>query len=181
MNAGMNTRSLGRAPVPRLLFALVSLFSFGMLPALAHAHGDKPHGDHDAAHGGFVLMYEDLHFEVTAVPAGGIQVYFTDAQRSELPAATVSDMAVEIERKSMPIESVTMAISAGGDFWEGASKPAVEPDAIVRVGFFYAGKPLLLDVPVSSLLPAADAADATVATAEAAAASAGNAGTHDGH
>jgi len=143
---GMNTRSLAVVPVLGLLLSLG-------LPALAIARGDEPHGDHDAQHGGFVMMYENLHFEVTAAPAG-IQLYFTDAQRSELPAATVSDVAVEIERKGMPIESVVMAISAGGDYWEGSSKPVTEADAIVRVGFFYAGKPLLLDVPASSLMPA---------------------------
>ncbi len=163
------------------------LFSLGLLPALALAHEDEPHGNHDAAHGGFVMMYEDLHFEVTALPAGGIELYFTDAQRSELPAATVSDVAVEIERKGVPIESVTMAISAGGDFWEGASKPATETDAIVRVGFFYAGKPLLLDVPVSALMPAETGEtdetkeQDTVATAEAEAAIDTAHAGHDGH
>jgi hypothetical protein len=171
----MNTRSLGKG----------LLFSLGLLPALVLAHGDEVHGDHDAAHGGFVMMYEDLHFEVTALPEGGIQLYFTDAERSELPAATVSDVAVEIERKDMPVESVTMAISAGGDFWEGASKPAVETDAIVRLGFFYSGKSLLLDVPVSSLVPAEKEEPATTASAEAEAvtetAQASHAGTHDGH
>lgn len=171
----MKTRNPGRS----------LLFSLGLLPALVLAHGDQPHGDHDAAHGGFVMMYEDLHFEVTALPAGGIQLYFTDAQRSELPAATASDVAVEIERKGVPIESVSMAISAGGDFWEGASKPAVEKDAIVRVGFVYAGEPLLLDVPVSSLVPAETEEADTVVTTEAEAttetAHAGHKGTHDGH
>ena len=118
----MNTRSLAVVPVLGLLLSLG-------LPALAIAHGDEPHGDHDAQHGGFVMMYENLHFEVTAAPAG-IQLYFTDAQRSELPAATVSDVAVEIERKGMPIESVVMAISAGGDYWEGSSKPVTEADQL---------------------------------------------------
>jgi hypothetical protein len=171
----MNTRSLSKG----------LLFSLAFLPALALAHGDEEHGDHDAAHGGFVMMYEDLHFEVTALPAGGIQVYFTDAQRSELPAATVSDVAVEIERMGAPIESVTMAMSAGGDFWEGASQPATEADAIVRVGFFYAGKPLMLDVPVSALVPAEAEEPDTVDNADPEAASetaqAGHAGAHDGH
>ena len=157
----MNTRSLARG----LLSALA------LLPAFTLAHEDEPHGNHDAAHGGFVMMYEDLHFEVTALPAGGIELYFTDAARNELPAATASDVAVEIERKGMPIEYVPMAISASGDFWEGASKPAVETDAIVRVGFVYAGKPLLLDVPVAALVH-----EEAVDTAHAE-----HAGMHDGH
>ena len=151
---------------------LAALLLTSGLATRALAHGDEPHGDHDAAHGGFVMMYQDLHFEVTAVAGGGVQLYFTDAARSELPAATVSDVAVEIESAGKAIETVTMSISAGGDFWEGPSKPVTDPDAIVRVGFLYAGKPLVLDVPASSLLQAENAP-----AADAAAPAAG----HDGH
>lgn len=163
---------------PGLVSTLGVLLALG-LPALALAHGDEPHGDHDAKHAGFVMMYEDIHFETVAVPTGGIQLYFTDAQRSDLPAATVSDVAVEIERKGSAIESVTMAISAAGDFWEGAAKPVVETDAIVRVGFLYAGKPLLLDVPASALLHTETETAAAETTA--AAAPMNHAGSHDGH
>lgn len=155
-----------REPVtPRLLLGLVLAFAS---PAL-FAHGDELHGDHDAHHGGFVMMYEDIHFEVAAVPAGGIQIYYTNAARIELPAATVSDVAVEIVRPDTATEYVTMSISASGDFWEGSSAPVTETGAIVRVGFLYEGAPLMLDVPATALIP------------EPAAETAMTAGEHAGH
>lgn len=142
--------------LPGLLLAL----ALGLHGPALFAHGDEPHGDHDARHGGFVMMYEDIHFEVAVLPAGGVQVYYTDAARSELPAAAVSDVVVEIERPGAATEYVTMAMSAAGDFWEGGSTPLAEPEAVVRVGFLYAGKPLMLDIPASALVtvPAAESA-----------------------
>lgn len=134
--------------LPGLLLALAMTLQ---APAL-FAHGDEPHGDHDAQHGGFVMMYEDIHFEVALVPEGGVQVYYTDAARNELPAATVSDVVVEIERPGLATEYVTMAISAAGDAWEGASAAVSESEAVVRVGFLYEGAPLMLDVPASALI-----------------------------
>jgi len=149
----MNKKLLRR--MNRLLITLPLLVS--SLHVLAH--GDEPHGDHDAHHGGFVMMYEDIHFEVAAVPDGGIQVYYTNAIRVELPAATVSDMVVEIVRPGADTEYVPMAISAAGDFWEGPSAPVAEA-AIVRVGFLYEGEALMLDVPASALITAPAAATA---------------------
>ncbi|MGA0805546.1 MAG: hypothetical protein ACO3PV_03385 [Pseudohongiellaceae bacterium] len=131
-------------------------------PAL-FAHGDEPHGNHDAHHGGFVMMYEDIHFEVAAAPAGGIQVYYTNAARVELPAATASDVVVEIIRPGKATEYVTMAISDSGDFWEGSSTPVSEADAIVRVGFIYENSPLMLDVPATALISEPEAATAMTA------------------
>lgn len=137
----------------RPLLALLATLPLAGFSSTARAHGDEPHGDHDAHHGGFVMMYEDIHFEVAAIPAGGIQVYYTNAARFELPAATVSDLVVEIERPGLATEAVTMSISAGGDYWEGASAPLVEPGAVVRIGFLYEHAPLMLDVPAAALVP----------------------------
>ncbi len=147
----------GGRRLPAVLLALATILNGSML----FAHGDEPHGDHDARHGGFVMMYEDIHFEVAVVTSGGVQVYYTDAVRTELPAATVSDVVVEIERPGVATEYVTMGMSAGGDFWEGVSAPVTEPEAIVRVGFLYEGTPLMLDVPASALIvvPAVDASE----------------------
>lgn len=146
------------------------------LPNFALAHGDEVHGDHDARHGGFVMMYVDLHFEVVALPEGGVRVYYTDAARSELPAATVSDVVVEIARPGSATEYVAMAVSASGDFWEGSSQPVADPQATVSVGFLYEGEPLMLDVPASALLP--EPTTASVTTAEAGHV---QAETHHGH
>jgi len=136
------------------LSALLLALALGLPAQALLAHGDEPHGDHDAQHGGFVMMYEDIHFEVAVLAEGGVQVYYTDAARSELPAAVVSDVVVEIERPGAATEYVTMAVSAAGDFWQGDSSPLAQPEAIVRVGFLYAGKPLMLDIPASALVAA---------------------------
>jgi hypothetical protein len=157
-------RKFQRSIVP---FAIGLSMACASLPAFSH--GDEPHGDHDAHHGGFVMMYEDIHFEVAAVPTGGIQIYYTNAIRAELPAATVSDVAVEIVRPGSDTEYVAMGISAAGDFWEGDSAPVAEDGAIVRVGFLYEGQPLMLDVPATALIQ-------TPASTTAA-----DAGNHAGH
>src|SRR5690606_31395686 len=81
------------------------------LNAAAVAHEGEEHGDHDARHGGFVMMYGDLHFELVAKAAGAVELYYSDAVRAPLPAATASDVVVEIERTDGSIENVAMAIS----------------------------------------------------------------------
>jgi len=151
-------RKLQRGIVP-----LAVVFSMACASLPAFPHGDELHGDHDAHHGGFVMMYEDIHFEVAAAPTGGIQIYYTNAIRAELPAATVSDVAVEIVRPGSDTEYVSMGISAAGDFWEGDSAPVAEEGAIVRVGFLYEGQPLMLDVPATALIPAPASTSAVTA------------------
>lgn len=151
--------------LPRPLLAVLVALPLCGGSAVVSAHGDEPHGDHDAHHGGFVMMYEDIHFEVAAPPSGGIQVYYTNAARVELPAATVSDVVVEIVQPGGATEALTMTISAGGDYWEGSSAPLVDAAAVVRVGFLYEGQPLMLDVPATALLP--EAAPAAAMTADA--------------
>jgi len=115
------------------------------------AHNGEEHGNHDAQHGGFVMMYEDLHFELAAASMGGVEVYYTDALREQLPAATVSDVVVEIERTDGSTEYLDMAISSDGGFWTGASKPITSADDIIRVGFVFQDNPLVLDVPFSAM------------------------------
>lgn len=134
---------------------LAVLLAFG-LNAAAVAHEGEEHGDHDARHGGFVMMYGDLHFELVAKAAGAVELYYSDAVRAPLPAATASDVVVEIERTDGSIENVAMAISNDGEYWTGSSKPIEAPEDIIRVGFVFEGEPLVLDVPFSAM-PAASA------------------------
>jgi hypothetical protein len=127
-----------------------------ILPTAATAqnqapHGGPAHGNHDPHHDGFVSMYLDLHIEVVLPENGGVQVYYTDAARAELPAAVVSDVAVEIERKRAKPETVTMSISPGGDFWQGKSKVVTDAETMVRVAFLFEGKPVILEVPARNL------------------------------
>ena len=140
----MNAKSLVRS----MAMACVML----AVPLSLRAHNGVVHGDHDAHHGGFVMMYRDLHCEVVANPQGGVQLYLTDAGRADLPAAVVTDVVVEIERKGAPLEAVRMAISAGGDFWEGKSKPISAKDTTVHAAFVFAREPVVVNLPASSVM-----------------------------
>lgn len=144
----------------------LAMMLFASLPGLAWAHDDEPHGDHDAHHGGVVMMYKDLHFEVVLMPEGGVGVWFTDAQRNELPAVTVSDVVVEIEHADGATEYPTMRISDAGDHWLGETGLVEHPESIVRVGFLYEGEPWMLDLPASYLMPGTDSAGTNTAMSE---------------
>ena len=134
----------------RLLPALL-LSTFVGLPAVVLAHGNEVHGDHDARHGGFVTMFKDIHFEVASPPAGGVQVWFTDERRAELPAAAVSDLAVEIERVGGKTETLNMAISADGGAWEGRSAPITDGKSVIRIAFVSKGQPVQVNLMSASL------------------------------
>jgi hypothetical protein len=134
----------------RFLPALL-LTALAAAPVVVLGHGDEVHGDHDARHGGFVTMFKDIHFEVASPPAGGIQVYFTDAMRAELPAAAVSDLNVEIERVGGKTETLNMAISADGGAWEGRSAPLTDGKSVIRIAFVSRGQPVQVNLMSASL------------------------------
>jgi hypothetical protein len=114
-------------------------------------HGDAGHGDHAAKFGGRVLMYGDLHFEVVARPAGGVELHLSDAMRTPLPAVTVSDVNVELER-SGAFEPVAMAVSDAGDHWNGASGPLDDPEnTTVHLAFVAFGEAIMYALPLSAL------------------------------
>jgi hypothetical protein len=48
-----------------------------------HGAGADPHSDHDARHGGTVVMIDDHHLEIVA-SAGQVEVYVSDALRRPL-------------------------------------------------------------------------------------------------
>jgi hypothetical protein len=84
-----------------MVFGCVAAFGIASVSSPADAHEGSVHGNHDPHHGGLVMMYgADLHYEVVLLPTGNVSIYFTDAQRGELPASVVSDVAIEIERPS---------------------------------------------------------------------------------
>lgn len=143
-------RNFHRLASALLLAAVVALSGAAQAQPPA-AHGGPAHGNHDPYHDGFVTMYLDLHIELVLPATGGVQLYYTDATRAELPAAVVSDVAVEIERKRGKPETVTMSISPSGDFWQGKSKVMDDAEAMIRVAFLFDGKPVLLEVPARNL------------------------------
>lgn len=164
----------------KLLRTLIPCVAFAA-PTLALAHNGVVHGDHDAQHGGFVMMYQDLHVELVMPPAGGVKLYYTDAARGELPAAVVSEVAVEIARTGAKTESVTMSVSAGGDAWEGKSAPLPDAKAMVHIAFLYNAAPVLFNVPAVNVMPRKPAAKAVAKPAAKPAAKAAAASGHDGH
>jgi hypothetical protein len=106
-----------------------------------------PHGDHNPHFGGLVLMNGDLHFEVVLDRNGGARVYFSDATRNELPAATASEVTVTITQKSQAPEIVALRIDESGESWVGHGSPVIDPQATARVAYTSHGKPYFIDVP----------------------------------
>ena len=116
-------------------------------PAASSTAGAVPHGDHNPRYGGIVLMNGDLHFEVVAGRNGVFRVYFSDATRSELPAATASGVSVTISQHEQPPESLALHIDDSGESWIGQGRAVADPAATLRVAYTSQGKPYFIDVP----------------------------------
>jgi hypothetical protein len=125
------------------LFAVLALLA----GTPARAHEGMHHGDHNPHHGGAVMMYKTIHYEVVLLPAGGVQLYLSDEMRMDLPASTVSEVAAEIERPGSPSETVDMAIAANGEYWQGKSRPVTDSKATVHLAFVFQNEPVVVDVP----------------------------------
>lgn len=131
-------------------FGLILLALLAVFPALAHnGVDDEPH------HGGVVKPYKTLHFEAVALPAGGVQLYFSDAMGEPLPASAVSQVAAEIEHPGGKTDTVDMAIDPTGVFWAGKSAPLSDAKAVLRIGFSFQGVPATTEVPAAALIAAA--------------------------
>jgi hypothetical protein len=105
------------------------------------------HGDHNPHYGGIVLMNGDQHFEVVASRDGACRVYFSDAMRNELPAATASQVVVTITQKGRPAEAVALHIDDSGESWIGRGRAVDDPAATLRVAYTTRGTPYFIDVP----------------------------------
>ena len=122
--------------------------SLAVQPAsAAQAAASVPHGDHNPHHGGVVLMNGDLHFEVVLGRDGACRVYFSDATRSELPAATASSVTVTITQHAQPPDQIALRIDDAGESWVGRGRPVGDPEATARVAYTSHGKPYFIDVP----------------------------------
>ena len=116
--------------------------------ASAAAAGTVPHGDHNPHYGGIVLMNGDLHFEVVAGRNGACRVYYSDATRAELPAATASEVTVTILKKGQSPDVVAMHIDESGESWIGKGHAVDDPAAAsLRVAYVSQAKPYFIDVP----------------------------------
>jgi hypothetical protein len=135
--AGLTAACSADAPPPRLIE-----------PAVAAPAGETvPHGDHNPHFGGLVLMNGDLHFEVVLGRDGSARLYFSDATRNELPAATASGVTITITTRSKAPEILALQIDESGESWTGRGHPVTDPDATARIAYTARGKPYFIDVP----------------------------------
>jgi len=126
------------------------------VPATTPAEGVVGHGSHDPKHGGVVLMYSDLHYEVVLDLAGRHRIYFSDVARADLPAATASQVFITIRRPGEPDELLPLAIDEEGESWVAAGKPVRTGGASARVGLRVRGEPWWTDLPVPDPAPSRD-------------------------
>ena len=122
-----------------------------MLPFLLFAFFgvSEAHEDHSSRHGGFVMMFLDLHLELVMPEEGGVEIFYSDDMRRDMPASVVSEVAVALHRPDGSQEPLEMNVSDQGDRWAGLSGPISDPKTIVRVEFFWQGQPVTLEVPAS--------------------------------
>ena len=108
----------------------------------------EAHEDHSSRHGGFVMMFLDLHLELVIPEEGGVEIFYSDDMRRDMPSV-VSEVAVALHRPDGSQEPLEMNVSDQGDRWAGLSGPISDPKTIVRVEFFWQGQPVTLEVPAS--------------------------------
>ena len=122
-----------------------------MLPFLLFAFFSvsEAHEDHSSRHGGFVMMFLDLHLELVIPEEGGVEIFYSDEMRRDMPASVVSEVAVALHRPDGSQEPLEMNVSDQGDRWAGFCGPISDPKTIVHVEFFWQGQPVTLEVPAS--------------------------------
>ena len=94
-------------------------------------------------------MFLDLHLELVIPEEGGVEIFYSDDMRRDMPASVVSEVAVALHRPDGSQEPLDMIVSDQGDRWAGLSGPISDPKTIVRVEFFWQGQPVSLEVPAS--------------------------------
>ena len=113
--------------------------------------GGMAHGDHQPRYGGYVFMHGDLHFEVVLTPEGEHRLYFSDAVRSELPAAVADDVRITLRRGEggdAVLEPLSPEIDEFGEAWIARSEPVAEEDDAVAILYFrFEGAPYEIEVP----------------------------------
>lgn len=145
--AGCESRTPGATSVAAAQEARAATAAATTSGAAADATSAIPHGDHNPKFGGLVLMNGDLHFEVVMHRDGSYRVFFSDAVRAELPAATASGVTVTVTRKSGPAETVALHIDDTGESWTGQGRAVEDPTATARIAYTARGNPYFIDVP----------------------------------
>ena len=117
------------------------------------------HGDHSPRYGGYVFMHGDLHFEVVLNAEGEHRIYFSDAMRSELPAAVAEELRVTIRRVTEAgeaLEPLRPRIDEFGEAWIASGDPIDTEDTVAIVYFRFEGAPYEIEVPYIMEPPTVD-------------------------
>ena len=116
------------------------------------------HGDHSPRYGGHVFMHGDLHFEVVLGESGEHRIYFSDAMRSELPAAAAEDVRITLRRggEGGELEPLRPEIDEFGEAWVARSRPIESEDTAAIVYFRFEGSPYEIEVPYLMAPPTVD-------------------------
>jgi hypothetical protein len=118
---------------------------------LAHDGQAEP----PAKHGGIVFTNGpfDLEFVLLA-QKGRYALYFDDTSGEELPASTVSDVSLSIQRTVRPVENVALHIDDTGESWLGIGSASDVQITAARVSYRFRGKAEQADVPFSAVFHA---------------------------
>lgn len=93
-------------------------------------------------------MHGELHFEVVLARDGTHRVYFSDATRADLPAATATSVTITVSRSAQPDEVLTANIDDSGESWMAHGQP-IEQEVSARVAFLTASGSYWIDIPYS--------------------------------
>lgn len=121
------------------------------------------HGDHAPRYGGYVFMHGDLHFEVVLGADGEHAIYFSDAMRSELPAAVAEGVRITVRRGppgpegEEDLEPLRPRIDDFGEAWIASGRPVeAGEEAAAIVWFSFEGAPYEIEVPFIMEPPTVD-------------------------
>ncbi len=121
------------------------------------------HGDHSPRYGGYVFMHGDLHFEVVLGADGEHALYFSDAMRSELPAAVAEGVRITVRRGppgeegEEDLEPLRPRIDDYGEAWIASGRPVeAGEEAAAIVWFSFEGAPYEIEVPFVMAPPTVD-------------------------
>lgn len=126
--------------------ALAALFSLALVGTV-FAQGI---GRLQPKHGGVLFATGALDAEFVLNPKGLYEVYFTDSTGEELPASTVSDVALAIKPASGTQENVALKIDDSGECWTGAGKPTNGVSIKAQVSYRFHGKTEQTEVPFAN-------------------------------
>lgn len=111
------------------------------------------HGDHDAQHGGAVLMDERGHMELVFKADGAVEIWLSDNMRKPLPASSASSVELSVTRPGQAEEKVALARDSADSAWTGKTAPITDPATRIHFAYNAAGKqaPYQIDISLADL------------------------------